>query len=71
MILARWICFNTDQNTGADKPDYFTNMQRKPVSEKDKASVTDDPGGPFCEWPWTAVHLTNKEEHSSSVSTMK
>jgi hypothetical protein len=66
----QWICIMTNQNASGT-PDYFRNMQWRPVSAADKASITNDPGGPYPEWPWIAAHLTQKENQSGWVARKK
>jgi hypothetical protein len=66
----QWVCILTNQNASGP-PEYFCNMQWRPIIAADKASIINDPGGPYAEWPWIAVHLTQREDQSSWVAMIK
>jgi hypothetical protein len=53
------------------KPEYCGTMHCKPFSPGELSFVTDDPAGPFPEWPWVAAHLTRKQEKSNWVVVKK
>jgi hypothetical protein len=53
------------------EPEYCSTIHCKLFSPRELSSITDDPGGPFPEWPWVAAHLTRKQERSNWVVVKK